>query len=243
MRMAELGTGRETGSHPAQHGGWHGAGEDGGTHGSSGCAQQGTKPPQWLGGQFLRVGAHWFFSPSFDLLRFHGKTTRCSRQIALLASALTTGPGEAARRGRAQREGLREPPPRSAAPVRRPPDGKCLPHLHPSSFRHDAPRDERAGRASRRTPGKGSPGDSRSATGPRGAGARARPPFGGEATGPRRPVPGRRAPSPPDSWEPGGPGTPAARPRRRPRHLHPLRGRRPRSPLRPRPADGPGAGA
>lgn len=75
------------------------------------------------------------FSPSFDLLRFHGKTTHCYTQIAFLASALTTGPGEAARQGRAQREGGFESHLPGGAPVRRLPDGKRLAHLHPSSFK------------------------------------------------------------------------------------------------------------
>lgn len=69
----------------------------------------GNKTHSAVGDTFLQVGAHCVptvFSPSFDMLRFHAKTTHCCAQIAFLASALRTRPGKAAREIRAQRQGV-----------------------------------------------------------------------------------------------------------------------------------------
>lgn len=59
-----------------------------------------------VGDRFLRMWEPTAFSPSFDVLRFHAKTTHCCAQIAFLALAFRRGPGKAARESRAQRQGV-----------------------------------------------------------------------------------------------------------------------------------------
>lgn len=118
MRMKGLGKGRVAGSHPAQHGGWH----EGDIHM---CSAR-TKPLQWLESQFPQMGAHCVttvFPPSFDPFKLNGKTTPCCTQVDPLGSALTPGPREATRWGRAQRVAA----PGATSPKRRCSGSACSP--------------------------------------------------------------------------------------------------------------------
>lgn len=154
------------------------------------------------------------FSRGSDLSRIHRKTTRCSAQPARCQPCPRSRRG--AGRSRAPLEGSPGPSPARAAPgapVRRLQTANVWRICIPVDFGTTLPlRSGRAGRASRRTPGKESrarrPGGSRSTAGLRGPGAR--PAGSGEQTGPQQPPlrarvrRDERAPSPPGSREAGG---------------------------------------
>lgn len=253
MRMKGLGKGRVAGSHPAQHGGWH----EGDIHM---CSAR-TKPLQWLESQFPQMGAHCVttvFPPSFDPFKLNGKTTLCCTQVDPLGSALTPGPREATRWGRARRVAA----PGATSPKRRCSGSACSP----------SPRRQMSGTfasqfiSARRSParaggqgepahaGKGEPGKAlrqllQPELGSLGLGAEARLPFGVEATRPRAaPAPRRshtglsQAAGTHHRQAHGSPEHRGLGPGGHRGSLHTLLRAAAAKPLRPRPTDGPGRG-